>query len=60
MTRHMIYIDTTYDMRQNNIFSADNDEVDDDQVTYFIIYFYLLNLFSRYCQPKDLPIVASL
>jgi len=60
MTRHMIYIDATYDMRQNNIFSADNDEVDDDQVTYFIIYFYLLNLFSRYCQPKDLPIVASL
>ena len=60
MTRHMIYIDTTYDMRQNNIFSADNDEVDDDQVTYFIIYFYLLNLFSRYCQPKDLPIVVSL
>ena len=60
MTQHMIYIDTTYDMRQNNIFSADNDEVDDDQVTYFIIYFYLLNLFSRYCQPKDLPIVASL
>ena len=33
MTQHMIYIDTTYDMRQNNIFSADNNEVDDDQVT---------------------------
>ena len=29
MTQHMTYIDTTYGMRQNNIFSADNDDVDD-------------------------------